>query len=167
MITPAQPALYRIIVGAATGLGAGFVAAIVIGGIGGTVFEIVQFFTIPPRPPDDPDGLPAIFSVLAGIAASVTIGVPVGPVVGAIVGLLARFRVERSIFAGVFAATLAGVAAGVFLGAVVRIPFPAWPSYSTVPAEVLVYGSIGVIVGVGVGVGVGRVARFPIPGRRR
>ena len=153
--------LGRILAGAALGLAVGVVAAMVIGAIGGVAAIIVFALTAPPRPADDPGGLPLLFGVLAGISVAIGIGIPVGPAVGAIVGLLARFRPYPSIVVGVVAGILAGLAAAFTLTQF--IDFPAWEGGSTVLPELLAYGTIGVIIGSAAGVIVGNIRRIPMP----
>ena len=162
--------LVRILAGAGFGLAVGLVAAFVIGAVFGLAVEIIFALTGPPRPPDDPDELPATFSILVGIVMALPIGAPMGLMLGAIVFPLARVRIYPGIIVGAAVGILSGMASAFTLGQIVD--FPAWPGSSTMPFEIFTYGAIGLTAGSVAGVVAGNIRRIPVrggiaPGLRR
>lgn len=154
--------LLRTLAGAGFGLAVGVVASIAIGAIFGVAFEAIITFPELPLSPNDPDDLPATFSIMTGIMMAMVIGAPLGPLIGAMVFPLAEVRIYPDIIVGLAVGILTGLAAGFILGRIVD--FPAWPGSSTLPSEIFIYSAISAIAGSIAGVVAGNSRRIPIPG---
>ena len=103
--------LLRTLAGAGFGLAVGVVASIAIGAIFGVAFEAIITFPELPLSPNDPDDLPATFSIMTGIMMAMVIGAPLGPLIGAMVFPLAEVRIYPDIIVGLAVGILSGPAA--------------------------------------------------------